>query len=163
AAGRGGETRSEPRPALRDRSRGTRLGARHPDASPDPRERRAHPALGRGWRPAHPLPRPRPRHDGPGRSRARRVPARLRADRLALLCQAGQSGGARKIAITGDPRIPEKLNLSALPNLSGWLADEYGESVTGDQADWDRHGEETVGRLREEAPGSKQESVPRYH
>ena len=82
---------------------------------------------------------------------------------LALLCQAAQSGGARKIAITGDPRIPEKLELSALPDLTGWLADDYGDSVSGDNADWDKRGDEIVGRLIEDIAGARQESVLRYH
>jgi hypothetical protein len=55
------------------------------------------------------------------------------------------------------------LNLSSLPDLTGWLADEYGDSTTGDTPDWDRRGDEIVGRRREEIPGSKQESVLRYH
>lgn len=82
---------------------------------------------------------------------------------LALVCSALQSGGARKIAITGDPRIPDKLNLSMLPDLSGWLAGEYNETATGDNPDWDKHGEEIVGRMVENRPRSKQESVLRYH
>ncbi len=82
---------------------------------------------------------------------------------LALFCQSAQSGGARKIAITGDPRIPEKLNLSALPDLTGWLGDDYGDSVAGDNADWDKRGDEIVGRLIEDIPGARQESVLRYH
>jgi hypothetical protein len=82
---------------------------------------------------------------------------------LVFFCQAAQSGAARKITITGAPRVPETLKLSALPDLSGWLAEEYGDSVTGDQADWEKRGEEIVGRLNEDAPGSRQESVLRYH
>ncbi|MGP0063330.1 MAG: DUF1583 domain-containing protein [Isosphaeraceae bacterium] len=82
---------------------------------------------------------------------------------LALFCHAAQSGGARKFAISGDPRIPEKLELSALPDLTGWLADDYAQSVTGDNADWDKRGDEIVGRLIEDIPGALQESVLRYH
>jgi hypothetical protein len=82
---------------------------------------------------------------------------------LALLCPAAQAGTARKITISGNPQVPEKLNLSTLPDLSGWLANEYNESDSGDNSDWDKRGEEIVGRLAEEAPGSKQESLLRYH
>jgi hypothetical protein len=82
---------------------------------------------------------------------------------LALVCQAGQSGAARKLAISGQPRVPVKLDLSALPDLSGWLSDDYGESIDADNADWDKRGEEIVGRQVEDAPGSKQESILRYH
>jgi hypothetical protein len=82
---------------------------------------------------------------------------------LTLLCSAEQSGAARKLTITGEPQVPEKLDLSAAPDLSGWLADEYGETITGEDPDWDKRGEEIVGRRIEEVPGSRQESLLRYH
>ena len=82
---------------------------------------------------------------------------------LALLCPATQAGSARKIAISGTPQVPEQLNLSALPDLTGWRSDEYAETTTGDNADWEKRGEEIVGRLIEDIPGAKQESVLRYH
>ena len=46
---------------------------------------------------------------------------------LALLCQGTETGAARGIKISGSPRIPEKLKLSALPDLTGWLANEFGD------------------------------------
>ena len=67
---------------------------------------------------------------------------------LAFHCRVEATGGARNIAITGRPEIPEQLNLSALPDLTGWLADYYGDSVTGDKPDWEKQGEEIIGRLR---------------
>ncbi|HEX3447558.1 MAG TPA: DUF1583 domain-containing protein, partial [Isosphaeraceae bacterium] len=82
---------------------------------------------------------------------------------VAFLAQDIQSGAARKFTITGDPRIPDKVNLSALPDLGGWLAAEYGDSVIGDDPDWDKRGEEITGRVLEDITGSKQESVLRYH
>ena len=82
---------------------------------------------------------------------------------LALLSPAASTGGARNIRISGQPTVPETLNLSTLPDLTGWLADEYGDTVTGENPDWDRRGDEIVARLREETPGSQQESVLRYH
>jgi hypothetical protein len=74
-----------------------------------------------------------------------------------------EAGTVRKLAITGNPTIPQKLKLSSAPDLAGWLADEYLESSSGDNADWDKLGEEITGRLREDAPGSKQESLLVYH
>jgi hypothetical protein len=82
---------------------------------------------------------------------------------LALLCTAAQSGAVRKIAISGTPRIPETLNLSAAPDLSGWLIDDASRSPNGDGPGWERRGEEIVGRLVEDIPGADQESVLRYH
>jgi hypothetical protein len=82
---------------------------------------------------------------------------------LALQCPVPNTGSARNIAISGRPVIPDQLNLSSLPDLTGWLPDYYGDSVTGDSPDWEKRGEEIVGRLRDEFPGSKQESVLLYH
>ena len=50
-----------------------------------------------------------------------------------------------------------------MPDLAGWLADDYLEAMSGENADWDKRGEEITGRLREEVPGSKQESLLVYH
>ena len=59
--------------------------------------------------------------------------------------------------------IPEKLKLSALPDLTGWLADEYGEA----ERPMTRNGTSAARRSRagcdENHAGSKQESVLRYH
>ncbi len=82
---------------------------------------------------------------------------------VTILSQGMESGTVRNFAITGNPSIPQKLNLSALPDLSGWLPDEYLEGMVGDYPDWDKQGEEITGRLREGAPGSKQESLLVYH
>jgi hypothetical protein len=82
---------------------------------------------------------------------------------LALLCPAKESGGARRITILGNPQVPEKLELSVLPDLSGWTAGEYDETLTGDNPDWDKRGEEIIGRLVEQSSNSKQESLLRYH
>jgi hypothetical protein len=82
---------------------------------------------------------------------------------LALQCFAPLTGTARNIAITGRPAIPDQLNLSSLPDLTGWLPEYYGDSATGDNSDWEKQGEEIVGRLRDDFPGSKQESVLFYH
>ncbi len=83
---------------------------------------------------------------------------------VAFLTQDIQAGAARKFKIAGNPTIPEKLKLSALPDLGGWLAAEYGDSVIGDNPDWDKRGEEITGRvIEDDITGSKQESVLRYH
>ena len=81
---------------------------------------------------------------------------------LALLCRGRETGAARKITITGNPRIPEKLKLSALPELTGWLSDEYTDQNANDP-DWDQRGEEITGKLLETSPDSKHERVLRYH
>jgi hypothetical protein len=82
---------------------------------------------------------------------------------LALLCPSNQSGAVRKLAISGHPQVPDRLNLSALPDLAGWRTDEYGETTTGDDADWEKRGEEIIGRLIDDIPGARQESLLRYH
>ncbi|MHB1556493.1 MAG: DUF1583 domain-containing protein [Isosphaeraceae bacterium] len=82
---------------------------------------------------------------------------------LAILCPADQAGEARKITITGKPQIPDRLSLTALPDMSGWRTDEYGETTSGDNADWEKRGDEVFGRLAEDIPVARQESVLRYH
>lgn len=105
---------------------------------------------------------------------------------LALWCDGRAAGGARNLTITGAPTVPDRLNLSALPDLTGWRADEYDERIGGDQAAWLKRGDELVGRrgnpaealrggnvllssassqasLRDPMFGSKRESVLRYH
>jgi hypothetical protein len=82
---------------------------------------------------------------------------------VALLSPATQSGSARKITIAGSPQVPDRLTLSALPDLSGWRSDEYADTTTGDNADWEKRGEEIVGRLVEDISGARQESLLRYH
>ncbi len=81
---------------------------------------------------------------------------------LALVCQGSETGAARGIKIAGSPSVPEKLKLSALPDLSGWLANEYGE-INADDPDWNQRGEELSGKVHEYLAGTKRESVLRYH
>ena len=82
---------------------------------------------------------------------------------LALFCYPQITGGIRNLKISGTPSVPETLNLSVLPDLSGWLADEYGDSSSGDNPDWDKRGDEIHASRRDESPGIKQESTLRYN
>jgi hypothetical protein len=95
---------------------------------------------------------------------------------LTLHLPAQNTGGLRKLTITGNPTVPDTLSLSHLPDLTGWMADYYGESTAAEQpirlgrpdgqpnnAAWEKRGEEIVGRIYTEIPGSKQESVLQYH
>jgi hypothetical protein len=85
-------------------------------------------------------------------------------------------GGLRNLKIKGQPVIPEQLELSKLSDLTGWLADYYEEStqpVTNvnmgrgqpppEGPSWEKRGEEIYGRTYSDVPGSKQESLLRYH
>jgi hypothetical protein len=72
-------------------------------------------------------------------------------------------GAARDLKITGTPSIPTSLRLANAADLTGWLAEYYDEPVTGDNRAWDKRGDELVGRLLTDAPGSNQESVLQYH
>src|SRR5260370_31026591 len=74
-----------------------------------------------------------------------------------------ETGMCRKMGITGYPQVPQQLNLSALPDLAGWLADDYIETMTGEYADWDKRGEEITGRRAEGTPATKHESLLKYH
>jgi hypothetical protein len=49
---------------------------------------------------------------------------------LAMIGLAGHSSRyARNIVITGNPEIPDELDLLAPPDLQGWITDYYGESL----------------------------------
>jgi hypothetical protein len=73
------------------------------------------------------------------------------------------SGGARKLALNGSPAVPERLDLTGPPGLTGWLATYYEEALTGPNAAWERKGDEIVGRRFDEEAGAKLESVLQYH
>ena len=61
---------------------------------------------------------------------------------LAVHVPAENTGGIRKVVISGAPTHPKTLALSSSPDLSGWLAEYYDESVVGDAAGWQKRGEE---------------------
>ncbi len=83
---------------------------------------------------------------------------------VTILSQGMEMGTVRKFALTGNPQVPEKINLSAMPDLAGWLPDEYGEGMDGDNADWQKRGDEIVGLQVEEAgAGTSRESLLKYH
>jgi hypothetical protein len=90
----------------------------------------------------------------------------------------------RNLKVVGTPEVPDSLDLTLLPDLSGWLADYYAEPLDGDSPAWARKGEEIVGAniawagrpardqygnvdskvyLKAALPGSKQESLLQYH
>ena len=95
---------------------------------------------------------------------------------LALATFSEANGGARNIKMSGNPVVPESLDLSAGPNLGGWLNDYYDNPGL-----WKKQGNEIVGlKLRDPhapidaasnpndgratgTPGSKQESVLKYN
>jgi hypothetical protein len=50
-----------------------------------------------------------------------------------------------------------------MPDLAGWLPDDYIEGMVGDNPDWSKRGDEIVGKHVEDTPGIKQESLLKYH
>lgn len=73
------------------------------------------------------------------------------------------NGEIRQVRITGAPRVPDVLKLSSAPNLNSWLAEYYGESVTGDEAHWSKRGEEIFGRQQPNSSSLSQPSLLQYH
>ena len=69
--------------------------------------------------------------------------------------------------ITGEPIVPEQVNLTALPDLPGW-ASYFGETVATPAGQWQQlgdleHGGGIVGRRDPRAPGSLLERLLRYN
>ncbi len=101
---------------------------------------------------------------------------------LAIFASGRLTTGVRNLKVGGSPAIPDRLHLSASSDLAGWLGDYYDEPTRGDDATWQKRGEEIVGRrLRvepesamsdaygnqqgkaaETVAGSKHESILRY-
>jgi hypothetical protein len=70
----------------------------------------------------------------------------------------------RHVRITGSPRVPEQLNLTAAGSLHGWIATYYREAVgSANNAAWTQSGDEIVGARRAELAGSGRESLLQYH
>jgi hypothetical protein len=82
---------------------------------------------------------------------------------LALYQPAGYLGGIKDLTIDGKPTVPDRVELSALPELTGWLSDYYDEATDNDGPPWEKRGEEIVGRMMKDAAGIKQESVLFYN
>lgn len=72
-------------------------------------------------------------------------------------------GRVENVQILGKPVVPDVLQLSAGPTLLSWRADSYGETVDDQAAAWAKDQTEIVGRLHQNAPGSKRESLLQYH
>jgi hypothetical protein len=82
---------------------------------------------------------------------------------LAIHSHLNFSSGCRNLTITGNPVVPASLQISELPDLTGWLTYFTGETVTGPNADWRKEGEEIVGQRIEGIAGSRRQSLLRYH
>jgi tetratricopeptide (TPR) repeat protein len=63
---------------------------------------------------------------------------------LALQAPWQSGGGVRKLSISGTPVVPDVLNLSALPDLTGWIGAYYGEPVNANGGRWTKRGEEII-------------------
>lgn len=77
-------------------------------------------------------------------------------------------GAVRNLRITGDPQIPDELQLSTSPNLSEWVP-YFGDSIGGRGSQWCQTGNASnggiiTGRFTPQIPeGSGQESLLQYH
>jgi hypothetical protein len=75
-------------------------------------------------------------------------------------------GTIRDLRITGNPTVPERLNLSAASDLNAWRLDYYygyASTLDGEGAMWQKRGDEIVGPLFEGAPGSMRQHMLQYH
>jgi tetratricopeptide (TPR) repeat protein len=86
---------------------------------------------------------------------------------LALRCQQPWNGGMRDLKVKGNPTIPDSLDLTAAADLAPWSAQYYNESAGGENATWQKRGEEiyAAGGLPPDAPDYRPQaqSVLQYH
>ena len=85
---------------------------------------------------------------------------------LAIISRARYHGSVRNLRITGNPIIPEQINLAASSGLDGWISYEdpnAGVSSAGWQFSSDKHGTGIVARRQFELAGTHRESLLRYH
>lgn len=82
---------------------------------------------------------------------------------LAIRCWWHCSPDVRSLQIVGKPSVPQVVNLSNLANMEGWLADYYGETLSGKGPDWSKQKGVIEGRKRPDMAGVGQESVLYYH
>ena len=78
-------------------------------------------------------------------------------------CRAASTGGVRRLVITGEPRVPEEIDLLTHPDLSNWITDFYRESGQGDNAEWRFDSGTLIGRSRSQLAGRQVQSLVRYH
>lgn len=70
----------------------------------------------------------------------------------------------RHVAITGNPRIPDELNLVGGESLHGWIATYYRDNAArGNNPEWQQVGAEIHGRQRSELSGTGREALLQYH
>jgi hypothetical protein len=82
---------------------------------------------------------------------------------LALFQPATERGGVRRLKLDGRPTVPDRVALSALPDLTGWSPDCYNESTAGEEPAWEKRGEEVFGRRFKDLSGARVESLLQYH
>ncbi len=66
---------------------------------------------------------------------------------LAIYAPGNLSTGVRNLKVAGRPTVPDRLGLSTGSDLTGWIGDYYGEPTQGENAAWQKRGDEIVGRL----------------
>ncbi len=80
---------------------------------------------------------------------------------LSLHQSAGSSGTIRAVRIEGKPTVLDRVELSSRADLDGWVVDPDEATDSAEAAPWDKRGDEIVGRLDADRPGSKVESLLR--
>ncbi len=70
----------------------------------------------------------------------------------------------RHLTVSGNPQIPEELNLIVGESLHGWIAGYYRDNAArGNHPEWRQAGAEIHGRRRVELAGTGREALLQYH
>jgi hypothetical protein len=84
---------------------------------------------------------------------------------LAIRGTARSHGAVRNLRITGNPIVPEQIELATIPDLPGWIP--YFEDTVSRDGDWRPYelsdGGGIVGVVKPELAGTLKESMLRYH
>jgi hypothetical protein len=82
---------------------------------------------------------------------------------LNLHCAGMRNGAVRDLRITGDPSIPENLELLGHADLTGWITDYYEPEQPTNESSWKKMGSWLVSERQRDLPGAHRQHVIRYH
>ncbi|WP_422924867.1 DUF1583 domain-containing protein [Singulisphaera sp. PoT] len=78
---------------------------------------------------------------------------------LAIATRERGSASIRNVAISGEPTVPESIDLGDSLNLAGWSARYYDEATAGPPTAWEKRGDEILGARLKPPPDQSNEAM----